>query len=120
MKMFLFAAAIAASAVSAAQAQDTAPTAPPKCLRTIDIQNTTTPNDKTILFHMNNGKVWRNDLRGACSGLTFNGFRYDVTPPNEIRCASTQAANAAPNASTPRGQGDSRAAATVVVAEGER
>jgi hypothetical protein len=87
MKMFLLAAAIAAGAVSAAQAQDTA--RPPKCLRTTDIQNTTTPNDKTILFHMNNGKVWRNDLRSACSGLTFNGFRYDLTPSNEI-CGNQQ------------------------------
>jgi opacity protein-like surface antigen len=87
--MFLFAAALAAAAVSAAQAQDAAPATPPKCLRTTDIQNTTTPNDKTILFHMNNGKVWRSDLRGGCSGLTFNGFRYDLTPPNEI-CGNQQ------------------------------
>lgn len=89
MKAFLFAAAIAAGAMSAAQAQDTAPPVAPKCLRTFDIRNTTTPNDKTIIFHMNNGNVWRNDLRGTCSGLTFNGFIYDVTPPNEI-CGNQQ------------------------------
>jgi opacity protein-like surface antigen len=87
MKSILFAAAIAAAAMSTAQAQDAAPV--PKCLRTMDIRDTTTPNDKTIIFHMNNGKVWHNDLRGTCSGLTFNGFRYDVTPPDEI-CGNQQ------------------------------
>jgi hypothetical protein len=89
MKSILLAAAIAAGTLSTAQAQDAMPSAPPKCLRTFDIRNTTTPNDKTIIFHMNNGKLWRNDLRGTCSGLTFNGFAYDVTPPDEI-CGNQQ------------------------------
>ncbi|HEY8949620.1 MAG TPA: hypothetical protein VIM56_12105 [Rhizomicrobium sp.] len=87
MKTLLIAAAMAAGITSMAQAQDTAPA--PKCLRTIDIQNTTTPDDKTILFHMNNGKVYRSDLRNTCNGLRFNGFAYDVTPPNEI-CGNLQ------------------------------
>jgi hypothetical protein len=87
MKSLLMAAAVLAVLGSAAQADDAV--LAPKCLRTIDIQNTTTPNDRTILFHMNNGKVYRNDLRGACSGLTFNGFQYDVTPPDEI-CGNQQ------------------------------
>jgi hypothetical protein len=87
MKSLLVAAVIAAALTSVAQAEDAKPA--PRCLRTIDIQNTTTPNDRTILFHMNNGKVYRNDLRNACSGLTFNGFAYDVTPPNEI-CGNLQ------------------------------
>jgi hypothetical protein len=87
MKPLLIAAAVAASLISAAHAGDAAPA--PKCLRTIDIQNTTTPDDKTILFHMNNGKVYRSDLRNSCNGLKFNGFSYDVTPPNEI-CGNLQ------------------------------
>lgn len=87
MKPLLVAAAVAAGLASAAHAGEAKPA--PRCLRTIDIQNTTTPNDRTILFHMNNGKVYRNDLRNACSGLTFNGFAYDVTPPNEI-CGNLQ------------------------------
>jgi len=87
MKSLLMAVLVSARLVSAAHAQDA--NAAPRCLRTINIQNTTTPNDRTILFHMNNGKVYRNDLRNACSGLTFNGFRYDVTPPDEI-CGNQQ------------------------------
>lgn len=90
MRSFLIAAAIVVGMASAVQAQDTAaPTAAPKCLRTFNIRNTTTPNDKTILFHMNNGDVWQNDLKGTCSGLTFNGFRYDLNPPDEI-CGNQQ------------------------------
>lgn len=87
MKLLLAAAAMVAGIVSSVHAEDAKPA--PRCLRTIDIQNTTTPNDRTILFHMVNGKVYRNDLRNACSGLTFNGFAYDVTPPNEI-CGNLQ------------------------------
>jgi len=90
VKTLLFATAMIVGIASAAQAQDAAPPKPaPKCLRTFDIRNTTTPDDKTIIFHMNNGDVWRNDLRGTCSGLTFNGFRYDVTPPSDI-CGNQQ------------------------------
>lgn len=86
--LLLAAAAVIFGCASAAQAQD-APKPAPKCLRTIDIRDTKTPDDKTIIFHMNNGDVWRNDLRGTCSGLTFNGFRYDVTPTDEI-CGNQQ------------------------------
>jgi hypothetical protein len=85
MKALLIVAAVAAGLAGAARAD----TGVPKCLRTIDIRNTTTPDDRTILFHMNNGKVYRNDLRNACSGLSFNGFSYDVTPPDQI-CGNQQ------------------------------
>lgn len=87
MKSLLLAAAMIAGTIAAAQAQDMAPA--PKCLRSTDIRNTSTPNDKTILFHMNNGKVYRNDLRTSCNGLTFNGFSYDLDPPNDI-CGNQQ------------------------------
>jgi len=88
VKTLLLATAMFVGVASAAQAQD-APKPAPKCLRTMNIRDTKTPDDKTIIFHMNNGDVWRNDLRGTCSGLTFNGFRYDVTPPDEI-CGNQQ------------------------------
>jgi len=89
MKSLLIATAIAAGLTSSAQAQDTAASKGSICLRTLDISSTTTPNDKTILFHMRGGKVWRNDLRGTCSGLSFNGFAYDVTPADQI-CGNLQ------------------------------
>ncbi len=89
MKTLLFAAAFALGLTSVAQADDTAAAKGSVCLRTFDISNTTTPNDKTILFHMRDGKIWRNDLRGTCSGISFNGFVYDVTPPDQI-CGNMQ------------------------------
>ncbi|MGN6517173.1 MAG: hypothetical protein ACTHLR_15185 [Rhizomicrobium sp.] len=88
MKAAIFAATMVLAGASAVQAAD-APAGKPVCLRTIDILNTTTPDDKTIIFHMTNGKIWRNDLRGSCNGLRINGFAYDVTPPNEI-CGNLQ------------------------------
>ena len=75
MKTVLVVASLILVAAGAARAAD-APAGKQICLRTIDIQNTTTPDDRTILFHMNNGKVWRNDLRNSCTGLKFNGFAY--------------------------------------------
>jgi hypothetical protein len=71
------------------QAADTPPSSGNVCLRTIDIRDTTSPDDKTIIFHMNNGTIWRNDLRGICVGLRVYGFGYDVTPPDEI-CGNLQ------------------------------
>jgi hypothetical protein len=57
---------------------------PNVCLDTTRISNTTVPNDHTILFHMDNGTVWANHLRGYCSGLRFHGFAYVATPPHQI------------------------------------
>jgi hypothetical protein len=97
----LMAGGLMVSSAWAAPAQDAqtmpardAQTAPaPKsgniCLRTIDIQNTTIPDEKTILFHMRNGKIWKNSLRNRCNGLRFNGFAYVATPPNQI-CGNLQ------------------------------
>ena len=61
------------------------PSNPPKhnrvCLNANDIAHLSYPDDNTILFHMNVGKVriWRNDLPRACSGLKFRGgIAYEV------------------------------------------
>ena len=89
MKSFFMIAALALGLTSAAQAQNPPATSGSICLRSMDISNTTTPNDKTILFHMRGGKVYRNDLRGTCSGLSFNGFAYEATPPDQI-CGNLQ------------------------------
>lgn len=90
MKSLLIAtAAVMVGLASVAQAQDTSASKGSICLRTMDISSTTTPDDKTILFHMRGGKVWRNDLRGTCSGLRFYGFAYTATPPDQI-CGNLQ------------------------------
>ncbi|HSM94864.1 MAG TPA: hypothetical protein VLT91_02390 [Rhizomicrobium sp.] len=89
MRSLLIAATIAAGLATAAQAQNPPASTGSICLRSQDISNTTTPDDKTILFHMRGGKVWRNDLRGTCSGLRFHGFIYTATPPDQI-CGNLQ------------------------------
>jgi hypothetical protein len=89
MKVLLLTAAVAVAVAALVPIAGAAPAQPSVCLRTMDILNTTTPDDKTIVFHMNNGKVWRNDLRGTCTGLRFNGFAYTVTPPDQI-CGNLQ------------------------------
>jgi len=86
MRRILIGAALAAVAIAPALAE---PPAAPKCLRSMDIKNTTVPNDRTILFHMNNGTVWRNDLGNLCPELKFNGFIYVATPPDDI-CGNLQ------------------------------
>jgi len=89
MKALALAGALVLGGSMAVQASDIPPPGGNVCLRTMNIRNTSTPDDKTIIFHMSDGKVWRNDLRGHCMGLSFNGFTYDVSPPDEI-CGNLQ------------------------------
>lgn len=59
------------------------------CLQTNRIDHTTYKNkDNSILFHMRNGKIWKNHLRTPCNGLSFYGFAY-VNYTNEI-CGNFQ------------------------------
>jgi hypothetical protein len=88
MKMLLATAAMFIGLGSALQAQP-APVAAPRCIRTMDIDRTTTPDDKTILFHMRGGRLLRSDIKGSCPTLRFNGFGYDATPNGEI-CGNLQ------------------------------
>jgi hypothetical protein len=62
---------------------------PPVCIRTIDIDHTRAPDDRTILFYMKDRNVWRATLRSDCPELRFNGFEYGPTPPDNI-CANLQ------------------------------
>ena len=41
----------------------------PSCIDSSQIQGSEGESDRTILFHMQGGKTWRNTLRGACPGL---------------------------------------------------
>jgi hypothetical protein len=92
-KTFLAGTALLVGLLAAsAQAETTrSPGATPEnvCLRTIDIDRTTVPDDKTILFHMKDGRVWRNALVTNCPLLGVHGFAYSPTPDNEI-CGSLQ------------------------------
>jgi hypothetical protein len=87
MKQIILAAAVAMLAISAAQAETTSGSV---CLKSYQIKDTKTPDDQTIIFHMDNGDVWKNTLRNSCPELKFNGFEYTATPPDEI-CGNLQA-----------------------------
>ncbi len=88
MKKIALAAAFAMLAIPAAQAQSPSSSGA-VCLKTWQIKDTKTPDDRTIIFHMNNGDVWKNTLRNSCPELQFNGFEYTATPPDEI-CGNLQ------------------------------
>lgn len=59
------------------------------CLYTWQIDHTTVPDSRTILFHMQGGKIWKNTLLNDCTGLKFYGFVYEPSPPNQI-CGNMQ------------------------------
>ena len=60
------------------------------CIRTLDIDHTKTPDNRTILFYMKDGKEWSTTLTSYCPELRFNGFVYVATPPDNI-CGNMQA-----------------------------
>jgi len=88
MKQLLRAAALLALVSGPALAQ---PEAAPAgvCIDTLRIDHTSVPDKRTILFHMQGGKVWKNTLRQDCPGLRANGFSYAPTPPHQI-CSNLQ------------------------------
>lgn len=59
------------------------------CIHTVDIDHTRAPDDRTILFYMRDGRVWSSTLRSNCPELSFNGFVYGPTPPDNI-CGNLQ------------------------------
>lgn len=90
MRMLAFAAAAAALLATAAQAQPAQTSSSGQvCIDTIHIDHTTFPDSGTILFHMDNHKIWKASLNGHCPGLKFNGFIYEPTPPHHI-CGNLQ------------------------------
>ncbi|MBN9543890.1 MAG: hypothetical protein J0I19_00335 [Alphaproteobacteria bacterium] len=57
------------------------------CLSTRDMRSSTPKDDGTaITFKMNDGSVWRNDLKGRCPDLKFNGFAWTIRNPGGTVC----------------------------------
>ena len=76
--------------VSSAPAIAQAPATPrPVCLNVSNIQRTETPDDRTIIFHMRGGKVWRNDLKTVCPMLKTSPFTQ-VLRAGDLMCANQQ------------------------------
>ena len=82
----LFGALLNAALIASASAADAASAGHPGtiCIKTYEIDHTSTPDESTIVFHMLGGKTWVNKLASPCSGLKFNGFSYEVSGPREL------------------------------------
>ncbi len=85
MRPVLTAVVLSGLLVAPALAQPAAPSKPKMiCIDTQRIKNTRVPDPRTILFYMNDGKIWKNTLLDYCPGLTFHGFVYTPTPPSRL------------------------------------
>ena len=62
---------------------------PQTCIQVTYVDRTTFVSPRTLLFHMKDGKVWRNTLKTDCLGLRFHGFAYVVR--GETVCGNAQA-----------------------------
>ena len=61
------------------------------CLASRDINDTDAQKDGTaILYTMRDGSVWRNDLRGRCPTIRWNGFGYSTANPQSSICENEQ------------------------------
>jgi hypothetical protein len=61
-----------------ADAQPAVQSPPRVCLYLRDIHHTDTPDDRTIVFHMHDGKVWQNTLRSVCPMLRTSPYSQVV------------------------------------------
>jgi len=59
------------------------------CLNVRDIQRTEVPDDRTILFHMRDGKVWSNRLKAVCPMLKVSPFTQ-VLHSGDLVCSNQQ------------------------------
>ena len=63
----------------------------PICLPTRDIKDTDAQKDgASIIYTMRDGSVWRNDLRGRCPTMRWNGFGYSTRNPLASICENEQ------------------------------
>ncbi|MGD0189698.1 MAG: hypothetical protein ABSD74_03035 [Rhizomicrobium sp.] len=60
------------------------------CLRSLAVDHTRAPDDRSIIFYMKDNKAWITHLKSVCPQLSFNGFSYVATPPDDI-CGGLEA-----------------------------
>jgi hypothetical protein len=61
------------------------------CLQTRSMKDSTPKDDGTaITFKMNDGSVWRNDLKGRCPDLKYNGFAWTIRNPGGTVCENEE------------------------------
>lgn len=80
---------LGAASASSAGADSRDSVAGPACLDASSVDSTGVIDDRTILFHMRNGTVWKNTLRQDCTSLKFRRGFSQVVRSGEI-CANKQ------------------------------
>ncbi|HEY1962625.1 MAG TPA: hypothetical protein VGG69_09415 [Rhizomicrobium sp.] len=67
------------------------PAAPSRdmCINASDIDYTQTPDDQTIVYHLRNGRVWKNTLKATCPQLHFEHAFSEVVRASQV-CANHQ------------------------------
>ena len=80
---------LGAASASTAGSDLPAVTVGPACLEASLVDSTGVIDDRTILFHMRNGTVWKNTLRQSCANLKFRRGFSEVVRSGEI-CANKQ------------------------------
>ena len=78
---------LAGSAPATLQAAAPSPTK--VCLNVRDIQRSETPDDRTIVFHMRDGKVWSNKLRQLCPMLKVSPYTQVLNGTDQV-CSNQQ------------------------------
>src|SRR6201996_9201593 len=67
------------------------PAKAPICLSPRNIANPSpSPDGTAITFRMTDGSVWRNDLRGRCPDLKWDGFSWTSANPMAQVCENEQ------------------------------
>jgi len=82
-------AALSLLSVGPAVAQAPAPNPSRVCLNIRDVERTETPDDRTIVFHMRDGKIWRNTLKQNCPMLRTSPYTQ-VLHSGDLVCANQQ------------------------------
>ena len=77
-------------ASAAGVAQSPAPAPATVCLNTRNIERTEVQDDRTILFHMRDGKVWANRLRQICPMLKTSPWTQVLHGGGDQVCANQQ------------------------------
>lgn len=90
MKFSALATAVALMGFSATAALAQSPSnSANTCIMSHDVQDTSSPDDRTIIFHMYSGAKYKTTLKYVCPQLSFYGFAYSPAPPDQI-CGGLQ------------------------------
>lgn len=80
-----------AATVIAGSAPAFAAGTPNVCIDTRSIKDShQVDNGKALMFTMNDGTVYRNDLKGGCPDLVYNGYVWVIRNPDNTVCGNEQ------------------------------